>query len=77
MSLLLQCHAACFPFTTGSKAHQSAGAKRLLWGESESLSWFCNFAIGIPHHNIMDKREELRSVLEVSVVCTSLVFQAP
>ena len=23
------------------------------------LSWFCNFAIGIPHHNIMDKREEL------------------
>jgi len=23
-------------------------------------SWFCNFAIGIPHHNIMDKREELR-----------------
>ena len=22
------------------------------------LSWFCNFAIGIPHHNIMDKREE-------------------
>jgi len=23
------------------------------------VSWFCNFAIGIPHHNIMDKREEL------------------
>ena len=23
------------------------------------MSWFCNFAIGIPHHNIMDKREEL------------------
>ena len=22
------------------------------------MSWFCNFAIGIPHHNIMDKREE-------------------
>ena len=22
------------------------------------LSWFCNFAIGIPHHNIMDKRED-------------------
>ena len=22
------------------------------------VSWFCNFAIGIPHHNIMDKREE-------------------
>jgi len=20
------------------------------------LSWFCNFAIGIPHHNIVDKR---------------------
>ena len=23
------------------------------------MSWFCNFAIGIPHHNIMGKREEL------------------
>ena len=22
------------------------------------VSWFCNFAIGIPHHNIMDKREK-------------------
>ena len=22
------------------------------------MPWFCNFAIGIPHHNIMDKREE-------------------
>lgn len=67
MSLLLQCHASCFPFTTGSKAHQSAGAKRRLWGESESLSWFCNFAVGIPHHNIMDKREELRIPEDLTV----------
>ena len=22
------------------------------------MAKFCNFAIGIPHHNIMDKREE-------------------
>jgi len=22
------------------------------------VSWFYNFAIGIPHHNVMDKREE-------------------
>ena len=27
------------------------------WGRA--VSWFCNLAIGIPHHNIMDKREEL------------------
>ena len=26
---------------------------------NEFMSWFSNFAIGIPHHNIMDKREEL------------------
>ena len=28
------------------------------------LSWFCNFAIGIPHHNIMDKREEELRIAE-------------
>ena len=31
------------------------------------LSWFCNFAIGIPHHNIMDKREELRIPEDLTV----------
>ena len=31
------------------------------------LSWFCNFAIGIPHHNIMDKREELRNPEDLTV----------
>jgi len=33
----------------------------------ETLSWFCNFAIGIPHHNIMDKREELRIPEDLTV----------
>ena len=43
------------------------GDNRTLWRGGHSvvlspplvlitLSWFCNFAIGIPHHNIMDKR---------------------
>ena len=31
------------------------------------MSWFCNFAIGIPHHNIMDKREELRIPEDLTV----------
>jgi len=31
------------------------------------VSWFCNFAIGIPHHNIMDKREELRIPEDLTV----------
>ena len=31
------------------------------------VSWFCNFAIGIPHHNIMDKREELRIQEDLTV----------
>ena len=31
------------------------------------FSWFCNFAIGIPHHNIMDKREELRIPEDLTV----------
>ena len=33
----------------------------------ERMSWFCNFAIGIPHHNIMDKREELRIPEDLTV----------
>jgi len=32
-----------------------------------AVSWFCNFAIGIPHHNIMDKREELRIPEDLTV----------
>ena len=32
-----------------------------------TVSWFCNFAIGIPHHNIMDKREELRIPEDLTV----------
>ena len=24
---------------------------------SVEVSWFCNFALGIPHHNIMDKKK--------------------
>ena len=35
------------------------------WGRA--VSWFCNFAIGIPHHNIMDKREELRIPEDLTV----------
>ena len=31
------------------------------------MSWFCNFAIGIPHHNIMDKSEELRIPADLTV----------
>ena len=31
------------------------------------VSWFCNFAIGIPHHNIMDKREELHIPEDLTV----------
>ena len=31
------------------------------------LLWFCDFAIGIPHHNIMDKREELRIPEDLTV----------
>jgi len=31
------------------------------------VSWFCNFVIGIPHHNIMDKREELRIPEDLTV----------
>jgi len=31
------------------------------------VSWFCNFAFGIPHHNIMDKREELRIPEDLTV----------
>ena len=29
-------------------------------GNGVELSWFCNFAIGISRHSIMDKREELK-----------------
>ena len=31
------------------------------------MSWFCNFAIGIPHHHIMDKREELHIPEDLAV----------
>jgi len=31
------------------------------------LSWFCNSAIDIPHHNITDKREELRIPEDLTV----------
>ena len=31
------------------------------------MSWFCNFAIGIPHHNVMDKGEELRIPEDLTV----------
>ena len=40
------------------------GISRCLDG---AVSWFCNFAIGIPHHNIMDKREELRIPEDLTV----------
>ena len=42
---------------------RASGAKQLVC----LMSWFCNFAIGIPHHNIMDKREELRIPKDLTV----------
>ena len=42
-------------------------ASKVQWG-IHIFSWFCNFAIGIPHHNIMDKRkEELRIPEDLTV----------
>jgi len=34
---------------------------------SDYLSWFYNFAIGIPHHSIMDKREEVHIPEDLTV----------
>ena len=45
----------CVPFQINSQCEVSPFSHP---SSSFSLSWFCNFAIGIPHRNIMDKREE-------------------
>jgi len=49
----------CLVISLSFSSHCTIILSLYLSRVNEFMSWFSNFAIGIPHHNIMDKREEL------------------
>ena len=58
-----QCNRSVTQMSTRDGTQMSPAATQL----PHQLSWFCNCAMGIPHHNIMDKREELRIPEDLTV----------